>query len=682
MNISTAKPQRRLFSLTQLGRDYAFVLPGFFISLFAFVILVPLTALSVGTLIIWIGALLLPLTLYIASAFAELSRVRVRHWVGHSGRHLLPVTYAPATPGVMGFIKQMGDPRRWLDLAFETLVAFPLRTFTFVVATTWTAGAVGGVTYSFWGIFVPRDEHTLIGVILESATHGTVPHAVAHSFGLDAAFNFSCGIVFLVTLPLVMRCLAHLDAAATTAALGGSEASSAPESPGDFESPGTATGVHAATGSTAGSARDTPTIGETRPARTSHTVSSARRPEGSVSGVGWAWIAVVTTAIVSIAVSWPTLSVLYEVHAALAMCLALSSAAALVLVVRWPFAGIALQLLALVATAILTSGASDPFWPWPWPVMALILQTILVLVVSLRHSWLQAIAAWVVPQIGVLVVMLAIGVSPGAVSNMIVSASVTLGTLAIGFTIRQLVVSRSALREEQRASADLSVQQRELQERNRIAQELHDVVAHSMSVISVQATTAKYRLPGMDSETEQEFQSIAASSRQALTEMRGLLTMLRSPNSEAALAPQPELADIPALIQATESSGARIMFNSEPSEGAWASVPSTTGLVAYRIVQEALSNAVRHAPGAEITVSVVVAEGHIAVDVINGRPAGGAPAEPAPGAGLGLSGVQERTAALGGRVTAAPDASGGFQVSSVLPLTPHDAPNTDTTNRM
>src|SRR5699024_4688644 len=110
---------------------------------------------------------------------------------------------------------------------------------------------------------------------------------------------------------------------------------------------------------------------------------------------------------------------------------------------------------------------------------------------------------------------------PGARTNTIVAASVTAGVLAVGIIIAQLISSRAALQAERRTSADLSAHSRELDARNRIAQELHDVVAHSMSVISVQATTARYRLDDMDAETEREFQSIAESSRQALSEMRG-----------------------------------------------------------------------------------------------------------------------------------------------------------------
>jgi signal transduction histidine kinase len=636
--VTTTK--KRTFSLARLTGDYAYVMPGFFISLFAFVVLVPLTALAISTLIIWVGVVLLPLTLVIASGFAELSRARLRHW----GVSLPPARYAPVTRGLTGFIKRIAEPRRWLDLAFETVVALPLRTFTFVVATTWTAGALGGITHVFWGVFLPQDDLPLPGMILEAITDGAAPDAVSRSYLLDTGFSFVCGVILLLTLPLVMRGLARLDAAATAAALGGLLAPASEVAPASPASP---------------AAIPSP------PADTDRTQDG---PGRLVSGSGWAWITAIFVAIVSIAVGWPVLSVLYGTPVVAAMCLALAFAAALLVAVRWPRTGVALQTAAAVATAAVTAASPGLSWlPWPWPVMTLILQVILVLIVALRHPWPLAITAWAVPPAGVLLATIAIGITPGARVSLIVSASVTAGLLAIGIAIRQLVSSRGALQEERRASAELSAQRTELQERNRIAQELHDVVAHSMSVISIQATTARYRLPGMDSETEQEFQSIAASSRQALTEMRGLLAVLRSPDREAELAPQPALTDIPALVDATLRSGARISFRSN-ADAAAASVPAATGLTAYRIVQEALSNAVRHAPGAEIDVAVTLTEDRLEVEVVNGPADGPDGYETAPGAGLGLTGARDRAAALGGAVDAGPHGSGGFRVHAVLPL--------------
>lgn len=212
--------------LTRLGRDYAFVLPGFFVSLFAFVLLVPLFTLALGTAVIWIGVWLLPLALLMATGFAELSRRRVRVWGGRIDQP----DYRRGGSGVTGSLRYLTDPRRWLDLLFETLIAFPVRTFTFVVSVTWTAGALGGTTYVLWGHYLPRgeQEYPLAAGMLEALTGGAIPDAVATSFAVESVFNFLVGVLFLLTLPAVMRGLALLDATTTTAALGAGPTSGYP----------------------------------------------------------------------------------------------------------------------------------------------------------------------------------------------------------------------------------------------------------------------------------------------------------------------------------------------------------------------------------------------------------------------------------------------------------------------
>ncbi len=204
--------------LTRLGRDYAFVLPGFFISLFAFVLLVPLFTLALGTAVIWIGVWLLPLVLLVAAGFAELSRNRVRLW----GGRLDQPAYRRGGTGINGSLRYLTDPRRWLDLLFETLIAFPVRTLTFVVSVAWTAGALGGTTYVLWGHYLPRgeQEYPLAAGMLEALTGGAIPDAVATSYAVESVVNLLIGVLFLLTLPVVMRGLALLDASTTVAALG------------------------------------------------------------------------------------------------------------------------------------------------------------------------------------------------------------------------------------------------------------------------------------------------------------------------------------------------------------------------------------------------------------------------------------------------------------------------------
>jgi signal transduction histidine kinase len=203
-----------------------------------------------------------------------------------------------------------------------------------------------------------------------------------------------------------------------------------------------------------------------------------------------------------------------------------------------------------------------------------------------------------------------------------------------------------------------------LEERTRIARELHDVVAHHMSLIAVRAETAPYRLPGLPESAQAEFGSLSEVAREALAEMRRLLGVLRD-DRPAALAPQPQLSDLPALVDAARQAGAPVEFSAPAALG---QVPAGVGVCAYRIVQESLSNASQHAPGAPITVSVDHDRGAVLLRVANGP--GGHPAPPGneDRPGHGLTGMHERVALLGGSLTAGPAPDGGFVVSAVLPL--------------
>jgi signal transduction histidine kinase len=200
-----------------------------------------------------------------------------------------------------------------------------------------------------------------------------------------------------------------------------------------------------------------------------------------------------------------------------------------------------------------------------------------------------------------------------------------------------------------------------LEERTRVARELHDVVAHHMSLIAVRAETAPYRLSDLSEPVRAEFGSLSDVAREALTEMRRLLGVLRQ-DQAAELAPQPQLSELSALVDAARQSGVSVEL-SVPS--ALGQVPPGVALCAYRIVQEALSNASQHAPGAAVTVSVDHDARAVLLRVANG-PGGPARNEHEPG--HGLTGMRERVALLGGSLSAAAAPDGGFVVSAVLPL--------------
>ena len=203
-----------------------------------------------------------------------------------------------------------------------------------------------------------------------------------------------------------------------------------------------------------------------------------------------------------------------------------------------------------------------------------------------------------------------------------------------------------------------------LEERTRIARELHDVVAHHLSLIAVRAETAPYRLAGLPEPAQAEFGSLSEVAREALAEMRRLLGVLRQ-DQPADLAPQPSLADVPSLVGAARQAGLAVELSVPP---ALDHVPSGVGVCAYRIVQESLSNASQHAPGAAVTVSVGRDSGAVLLRVANGPgwPAGSS--ENHHGPGHGLTGMRERVALLGGSLSAEPSPDGGFVVSAVLPL--------------
>jgi signal transduction histidine kinase len=191
-----------------------------------------------------------------------------------------------------------------------------------------------------------------------------------------------------------------------------------------------------------------------------------------------------------------------------------------------------------------------------------------------------------------------------------------------------------------------------------------------MSIVQVQATSAPYRLTGLDEEATAEFGEIAANARAAMAEMRELLAVLRDPDAEAETAPQPGFAEIGPLVSSVRRAGlvvdARIVTT--------APVSTAVGQAAYRIVQEALSNVLRHAPGAEAAVEVHGDGARLHVEVVNTPAADVAGRERAAAgrsdgdAGHGLLGMRERARLVGGTIETGPTESGGFRVAAVLPV--------------
>ena len=203
-------------------------------------------------------------------------------------------------------------------------------------------------------------------------------------------------------------------------------------------------------------------------------------------------------------------------------------------------------------------------------------------------------------------------------------------------------------------------------ERTRIARELHDVVAHHMSLIAVQAETAGYRIEGLSESALFEFQSVSSQARAALSDMRRLLGVLRSDDT-AARAPQPQLDDLPELVAVTRRVGVDVDLSMPDGHR---TVPDGVSLCAYRIVQEALSNACRHAPGSPVCVTVSDDAHALRLQVSNGPSASPEPPLTSKRPGHGLAGMRERVNLLGGSLSAEPAPDGGFAVNAVLPFSP------------
>jgi signal transduction histidine kinase len=203
-----------------------------------------------------------------------------------------------------------------------------------------------------------------------------------------------------------------------------------------------------------------------------------------------------------------------------------------------------------------------------------------------------------------------------------------------------------------------------LEQRTRFAREMHDVVAHHMSLIAIRAESAPHRLGEMPDPVRAEFGSLSGSAREALADMRRLLGALRS-DQPAALAPQPGLQELPELIDAARQAGMTVELT---VSSALDRVPPSAGMCAYRIIQEALSNAGRHAAGAPVMVSVTCGAGTVALQVTNGPGTPAAPRADGHRPGHGLTGMRERAELLGGSLSAEPTPGGGFVVSAVFPL--------------
>jgi signal transduction histidine kinase len=289
-------------------------------------------------------------------------------------------------------------------------------------------------------------------------------------------------------------------------------------------------------------------------------------------------------------------------------------------------------------------------------------------VVSYGLAWICAmygLAVWAGPRgfaVGAAVVALS-SVAAGVGPKVSASSSFQFGivSLAVLLIVRRVVRDREQRARIAERERDLAAREAVVEERARIARELHDAIAHNVSMIVVQAGAERRVLDGAPGTTREVLQTIEQIGRSALTEMRRLVGMLRT-DADDALTPQPGLGDVPTLVTQVCEAGLPVELQ---IDGERRELPVGIELSAYRIVQEALTNAMKHAGEAHATVHVHYGPDSLELEIVDD----GAPAHRlAPRGGHGLVGMRERVALYGGRFDARRNPSGGFVVRAKLPI--------------
>lgn len=322
-----------------------------------------------------------------------------------------------------------------------------------------------------------------------------------------------------------------------------------------------------------------------------------------------------------------------------------------------------------------------------WSLTALLTELAILAVVALRGTLLLAFTVWAVTAS---MDPLASGIYSVVSGPMYRSGSswmlfaVTSGVVML---LAQALHGRTEARQELHQQVTVTAGERSqrtlLEERARIARELHDVVAHHMSVIAIQAEAAPYRVSDPPEELARSFSTIRENAVEALTELRRVLGVLRSDSDDLGGldhrdAPQPTLARLGELVDNVRAAGLTV---ETVVTGTPRGLPAGVELSAFRIVQEALSNVLRHAPGSEVRIEIGYVLTGVGVTVRNGPPPEHAVPVPAPpgtqpggplgpSGGHGLLGMRERAHMTGGELTAEVTPDGGYEVVAFLPHVP------------
>ncbi|MFH8758885.1 sensor histidine kinase [Streptomyces atroolivaceus] len=254
------------------------------------------------------------------------------------------------------------------------------------------------------------------------------------------------------------------------------------------------------------------------------------------------------------------------------------------------------------------------------------------------------------------------------VASTIIGVLLVLLVLSWGMVVRsrrQLVVTLRERARRAEAEAALRAEQAQRLAREAIAREMHDVLAHRLSLLSVHAGALEFRPDAPPAEVGRAAGVIRDSAHEALQDLREIIGVLRAPGEgDESHRPQPTLVTLDALIDESRSAGMEVVLDNTVVDPAQA--PAATGRTVYRIAQEALTNARKHAPGAPVRVTVAGGPGEgLTIEV--GNPAPSEPFEPVPGSGQGLIGLTERANLAGGSLDHGPGRDGGFTVLARLP---------------
>lgn len=317
--------------------------------------------------------------------------------------------------------------------------------------------------------------------------------------------------------------------------------------------------------------------------------------------------------------------------------------------------------VAMTLVLAVIGGGAD----WPWSPGSFFSYVTVMVLVTLRTG--PRVAAWMWTLTLALGFAMSVVLGNGYASSLPQMAVASAIALAVASSIQIRRSARAEVSAQQEVTAVERDKRTLLEERTTIARELHDVVAHHMSVVAIQAEAAPYRVKNPPPELEAAFATIRENAVAALTELRRVLGVVRSADYEAPDAPQPTLASLDGLLANVREAGLDV---DKTVTGAVRELPQGVELSAYRIIQEALSNTLRHAPGATASVEVSYVLGGLGIRVVNGPATGDV--RPSPGAGHGITGMRERVGMLEGEMTAGATAAGGYEVAVFLPV-PHRA---------